>query len=67
MKDRVLYHHWSKDGKIVFKKQLDIKDSRVKIFSSKRMSNKDTGKWQIQLVDKKGKIFCEAGFEVNVE
>jgi hypothetical protein len=67
IKDRVLYHNWSKDGKTVYKKKLDIKTSRTKVVSSKTLSNKDKGEWQIQLVDKRGKVFSEVKFYVYSE
>lgn len=67
IKDRALYHYWSKDGRIVYKKQLDIKDGRAKVLSSKTLSYKDKGEWQIQLVDRKGKVFSEVNFSVNPE
>ncbi len=39
--DKVLYHYWSKNGKTVYKKQLDLKDRRAKVLSSKSLSYKD--------------------------
>lgn len=67
IKDKVLYHSWLKDGKAAYKKQLDIKDSRAKVLSAKTLSYKDKGEWQIQLVDRKGKVFSEVNFSVNPE
>ncbi len=67
IKDGVLYHYWSKDGQTVDKKQLSIKDSDGKVLSGRTLSYKDKGEWQIQLVDKKGKVFSEVNFLVNPE
>ncbi|MDD1620474.1 MAG: DUF2914 domain-containing protein [Methylococcaceae bacterium] len=67
MKDGVLYHYWSKDGQMVEKKQLNIKDSGAKLLSGRTLSYKDKGEWQIQLVDKKDKVFSEVNFLVNPE
>lgn len=65
IKDGVLYHYWFKDGQLVDKKQLNTKDS--KLLSGRTLSYKDKGEWQIQLVDKKGKVFSEVNFLVNPE
>ena len=65
--DRDLYHYWSKDGKTVYKKQLPVKEFKAKLISSKKMSFHDKGSWKIQLVDGKGKVFCEVNFIVESE
>lgn len=65
IKDRVLYHYWSKDGKPVLKKQLEVKAGHTKVVSEKTLFAKDKGEWKIQLVDRKGKVFCEVVFTVN--
>lgn len=64
IKDRRLYHIWLKDGVAVDKKQLNISSDRAKVLSSKTMSYRDKGEWQIQLVDRKGRVFCEVSFLV---
>lgn len=65
LKNQTLYFNWFKNGEIVFKKTLHIKLENTKIFSRRRMTNKDFGLWQIQLVDGKGKVFNEINFIVN--
>lgn len=65
--DKVLYHSWSKDGQVIDKKQLNINGSRAKVLSSRTLAYKDKGEWQIQLVDRKGKVFSEVNFFVNQE
>lgn len=65
--DKALYHSWSKDGQVLDKKQLNINGSRAKVLSSRTLGYKDKGEWQIQLVDRKGKVFSEVNFFVNQE
>ncbi len=65
MKNKTLLHHWLKDGRVIAKKQLDIKDNRSKLISSRTLNSKDKGAWQVILVDRKGKLYSEANFEVN--
>jgi hypothetical protein len=65
MKDKVLFHRWLKNGQVVYKKQLDIKDNKSKLISARTLTYKDSGDWQVVLVDRKGKLFSEANFSVN--
>lgn len=65
MKDKVLFHHWLKNGQVIYKKQLDIKDNKSKLISSRTLTSKDNGDWQVVLIDRKGKLFSEANFVVN--
>ncbi|WP_171695735.1 DUF2914 domain-containing protein [Methylomonas sp. ZR1] len=67
MKGRSLFHRWSRNGQIVHQKQLDMKDKITKVWSSKILSAKDKGEWQVQLTDKKGKVYSEVNFSVNPE
>ena len=67
IKHKVFYHYWSKDGKLVYKKQLEVKRKQLKINSEKVLSYNDKGNWQVQLVDKKGKVFSEVNFVVDAE
>lgn len=67
MKGKVLFHRWSRNGQMVLQKQLDLKDKISKVWSSKSMSVKDSGEWQIQLADKKGKVYSEVNFIVYAE
>jgi uncharacterized ubiquitin-like protein YukD len=62
-----LFHQWSRNGQIVHQKQLDIKDKIAKVWSSKTLSAKDKGEWQVRLTDRKGKVYSEANFLVNAE
>jgi hypothetical protein len=65
IKHKIFYHYWSKDGKLVYKKQLEVQRKQLKVNSAKILSNKDKGNWQIQLVDKTGKVFSEVNFVVD--
>jgi hypothetical protein len=67
MRGKVLFHQWLRNGQIVQQKQLDMKDKISKVWSSKTLSAKDKGSWQIQLADKKGKVYSEVNFLVNAE
>jgi hypothetical protein len=67
MRGRPLFHQWSRNGQIVHQKQLDIKDKIAKVWSSKTLSAKDKGEWQVRLTDRKGKVYSEANFLVNAE
>ncbi|MCQ8118440.1 DUF2914 domain-containing protein [Methylomonas rosea] len=67
MKGKALFHRWSRNGQIVHQKQLDMKDKITKVWSSKTLSAKDKGEWQVQLTDKKGKVYSEVNFSVNPE
>lgn len=58
----VLFHQWLKDGRSIQKKQIDKRKSK---FASKHtLTQKDVGRWQVQLIDKKGKIYSKADFNV---
>ena len=65
IKHKVFYHNWSKDGMPVYKKQLLVQRKHLKVNSAKLFSVKDKGNWQIQLVDKTGKVFSEVNFVVE--
>lgn len=67
MKGKVLFHQWRRNGQIVYQKQLDIKEPISKVWSSKTLSARDKGEWQVQLADKKAKVYSEANFMVNPE
>lgn len=57
-----LFHCWSKQGHLIQKKQINKQKSK---FSSKYLvSQNDLGHWQVQLVDKKGKIYSQSDFNV---
>lgn len=65
IKHKIFYHYWSKDGKLVYKKQLNIQRKQLKANSAKILSSEDKGNWQIQLVDKTGKVFSEVNFVID--
>ena len=57
-----LYHLWTKDGQAVQKKQLE--KQKTKFTSKYLVTEKDHGHWRVQLIDKKGKIYSQADFNV---
>ncbi|MGY6274629.1 DUF2914 domain-containing protein [Methylomonas sp. MgM2] len=65
MKNRVLFHHWFKNGRLVYEKQFDVETDKFKLISSKKLSSKDVGEWRVTLIDKKGKDYSEVNFSVN--
>ncbi|MGD0958384.1 MAG: DUF2914 domain-containing protein [Methylomonas sp.] len=67
IKNKRLFHYWLKDGKVVLKKKLDVIAGTSKVVSSKTMSAKDNGDWEIQLQDHNGKIYCKIEFVIEEE
>lgn len=65
MKDQVLFHYWFKNGQLVYKKSFDVETDKFKLISSRKLTEKDIGEWQVTLIDQKGKHFSEANFLVN--
>lgn len=60
--DGPLFHLWLKDGRAVQKKPVD--KQKTKFTSKYLIGLKDLGQWQVQLIDKKGRVYCQAGFDV---
>ncbi len=67
MKAKVLFHQWRRNGQLVLQKQLDTNAYISKVWTSKTVSVKDKGEWQVQLADKKGKVYSEVNFVVDTE
>lgn len=65
LKNTVLFQHWLKNGRIVHKKQLDVKDDVAMLVASYRFSAKDKGEWQVRLTDKDGKSLSETRFIIK--
>lgn len=63
----VLFHEWLRNKQVVQHKQLDLKDIRSKVWSSRVLSYKDVGEWQVRLSDKKGKVYSEVKFSLSAE
>ncbi len=66
MKKQVLFHHWFKSGQLVFKKRFDVETDKFKLISSRKLTEKDVGEWQVALIDAKGKHYSEVNFSVNL-
>ncbi|MCK9605005.1 MAG: DUF2914 domain-containing protein [Methylomonas sp.] len=60
-----LFHAWYKDGQLIIKKQFDVKNNHARLISSRKLTARDVGEWQVVLMDKKGKKFSEANYSVN--
>lgn len=65
LKNAVLFQHWLKNGRMVHKKQLDVKDDVAMVLASYRFSAKDKGEWQVRLTDKDGKSLSETRFTIK--
>lgn len=65
LKANTLFHAWYKDGQLVNKKQFEVKTDNARLISSRKLTLKDAGEWQVVLIDMKGKKFSEANFSVN--
>lgn len=64
-KDLLLFHRWFKGGRLVYKKEFDLGPGRNKLISSKKVTVKDAGEWQVVLIDNRGKVFSEVNFLIN--
>ena len=65
LKNAVLFQHWLKNGRMVHKKQLDVKDDVAMVLATYRFSAKDKGEWQVRLTDKDGKSLSETRFTIK--
>ena len=65
MKDKVLFHHWLKNGALAYKKRFTVETNKLKLISSKKLSQKDAGEWRVALIDNKGKRYSEVNFFIN--
>lgn len=65
MKDQLMFHRWYKNGELVYKRQFKVKSDRAKLISSKEITGKNSGEWQVLLMDDDEKRFSEVNFSVN--
>ena len=65
MLNKVLLHHWYKDGQLQHKKQFTVKSNNEKLVSSKKFSENDVGEWRVVLVNNKGKSLSEVNYLVR--
>lgn len=65
LQGKTLQHIWLRNGQLVSKKHLPIKDKLFKISSSRVLSSKDQGVWQVKLINGKDKLLSEANFLVS--
>ncbi|MBS3964192.1 MAG: DUF2914 domain-containing protein [Methylomonas sp.] len=64
-KDKILSHHWLKEGRLIQKQPFDVKKGRRKLVSSRVFTIKDIGQWKVVLVDKEGKLLSEVNFYID--
>lgn len=64
MAGHTLFHAWYKDGQLIIKKQFEVKNDNAKLISSRKLTVKEAGEWQVVLMDKKGKTLSEANYSV---
>lgn len=64
MKGQVLFHHWLRNGKTVFKRKLNILGNHWRAATSKNITFSKKGRWQVKLVDGDGNIMNVINFDV---
>lgn len=65
MQEQLMFHQWFKNGQMVYKRQFKVKSEKSKLISSKKITGKDSGEWQVTLIDNDGNRFSEVNFSVN--
>ncbi|MGR8979581.1 MAG: DUF2914 domain-containing protein [Gammaproteobacteria bacterium] len=66
MDKQTIYHEWRKDGRIVYRRRINIGGKRWRTSSSKFFGYKALGSWKVRTVDKKGHILDEKEFEISL-
>ncbi len=64
MKDRVLFHEWFRNDKLVFKRKIHILGNRWRASTSKLLPYSAKGRWVVKLVDESENILSLIKFEV---
>lgn len=64
MKGQVLFHHWYRDDKPVFKRRINILGNRWRATTSKLMTFSQKGHWVAKLIDADGNVLSEIHFDV---
>lgn len=64
MKGRVLYHRWYRDGKLIFKRKINILGKRWRVATSKTIPYSGKGRWEARLTDGSGNILSAITFDV---
>ncbi|WP_160172760.1 DUF2914 domain-containing protein [Methylomarinum vadi] len=64
MKGEVLFHHWLRNDKSVFKRKIHILGNRWRAVTSKLITYSGKGHWVVMLTDIKGNILGEIEFDV---
>ncbi len=64
MKGEVLFHHWYRNDKLVFKRKINILGNRWRASTSKLISYSKKGHWVVKLTDEEGNILSVMAFNV---
>lgn len=64
MKGKVLFHHWLRNDKSVFKRKIHVLGNRWRAATSKLITYSGKGRWVVMLTDMKGNILGEIEFDV---
>ena len=64
MKGQSLFHQWTWNNQIVYKKEIKILGNRWRASTSKMIINSKVGVWNTRLVNKEGVILNEIKFKV---
>ena len=67
MKGRVFYHQWVREGRLVYKRRINVLGNRWRVSTSKLFRPSSVGNWTVRLIDKQGKIYNEINFKVIAE
>lgn len=64
MNGQTLYHYWIREGKLIYKRKINILGDRWRAATSKLISYSKMGAWAVRLVNMEGDILNEIKFEV---
>ncbi|MGR8931318.1 MAG: DUF2914 domain-containing protein [Gammaproteobacteria bacterium] len=65
MQEKILFHQWFNNDKLIYKKQFNVKTNKSKLISSKKLNSHEQGEWRVTLIDANKKVLSEVNFSVN--
>nr|WP_275441616.1 DUF2914 domain-containing protein [Psychrobium sp. MM17-31] len=65
MKDKVVYHRWSLNGKVMAEVSLSIGANKWRTYSSKTFNRSMLGRWQVAVVDDQNQVLKVTEFDVT--
>lgn len=65
MKDKVIYHRWSLNGKVMAQVSLSIGGNKWRTYSSKTFNRSMVGHWQVAVVDDQNQVLKVTEFDVT--